>query len=411
MSKKWFRTGYLKGMPAQVDQEAGVIRTVKVCSEGEAAGHGFHVDEEFIATLVSQGNGSKKGLKARFGHPTMCSEALGTFIGRFKNFSKGTTVRDDGTKAACCFADLHLSESAKDTPNGDLHGYVMAMAENEADMFGTSIVFKTGPRYRRNSKGEKIYPRNQAGEWNDEFDQAGGPDYVECEQLMACDCVDDPAANDGLFSGFAGETVAGQISDFLDLHPQLFQLLEDNPEVMEVIAQHGDKFEEFFSRYREYRARLTQNNNESDNSTIKEANMSDETKETKAPDTVENPETKTDDTPEKETAPEAAASQPVDVQAAVNEALAKDRKRAAEIEELGEKFGFTEAAKEFKEGGKSVEEFRKYILNKSPEDWRESLAIKNPAEQVSEEALETNAEGQEAVDRIKASRRAVSGNQ
>ena len=83
-----------------IDREAGIIRGVSVCTEGEAKGHGVHLDSEFIQTVTDLGNAKKQGLKARFGHPNMCSTALGTFIGRYKNF----TV--EGNKAK---ADLFLS--------------------------------------------------------------------------------------------------------------------------------------------------------------------------------------------------------------------------------------------------------------------------------------------------------------
>ena len=409
MSKAWSKTGYLKATPAKVDQKQGVIRGVKICSQGEAAGHGVHLDEEFIDTLVQQGNASKRGLKARFGHPSMCSQALGTFIGRFKNFSRGATKRNDGTDAACCFGDLHLSESAKETPNGDLHAYVLAMAENEADMFGTSIVFTQGQRYRRDQHGKKLYPRNQDGSWSDAYDQAGkagSPDFVECKTLHACDCVDDPAANDGLFSAFAGETVAGQISEFLDQHPQVFELLEQSPEVMEAITRYGDRFDEFFSRYQQYRNQDISNPPPA-TSTDKEAEMADENKGT----TPEATETETAASAEQTSAPETTVAASTDahtpnVDEAITAALAADRKRAAEIDELGEKFGFGTDAKKFKADGKSVDEFRTHILNKSPEDWRASLAIKNPATQAAEQELSDSSEGTAAVNRIKEKRQA-----
>ncbi len=395
MSKKWMGSGYLKAKPQEVNPDEGIIRGIKVCSVGEAKGHGVSLDEEFIDTLVKQGNAAKQGLKARFGHPNMCSTALGTYIGRFKNFSKSTTSRNDGSAVACCVADLALSESAKNTPNGDLYDYVLAMAAEESDMFGTSIVFTPGQMYRRNDQGEKVYPRDQRGKWNEEFDQAGGPDYIECDRLHACDCVDEPAANDGLFSAFASETVAGQITEFLDLNPQVFQALENNPEVMAAIAQYGDRFDEFFARYEEYR-------NTSDKPN-KEAEMSDETKDK---------DLKADEQPtgvqpeaEKPKAEELKTAEPkaADVDLAVQEALKADRVRQSEIRKLGKKFGFEETAEEFASDDKSLEEFRTHILNKSPEDWKSSLKVKNPAVQETEEGLSESA-GSDAVETIKARR-------
>ncbi|MEO0797349.1 MAG: head maturation protease, ClpP-related [Verrucomicrobiota bacterium] len=67
--------------------------------------------------------------------------------------------------------------------------------------------------------------------------------------------------------------------------------------------------------------------------------------------------------------------------AAVEAALKKDRERTSQINELGSKFGFKAEAKKFADEGKSVEEFQAHILNKSPDDWQNSLKVKNPSHQ------------------------------
>ena len=141
-SRKWMSTGYLKSKPTGgINREAGIIEGVKVCTAGEAQGHDVSLDAEFVDTVVRFGNERKQGLKARFGHPNMCSTALGTFLGRYKNFRKETTTRDDGSEAVAAVADMFMSNEAKETPNGNLYDYVLGLAENEPDMFGTSIVF------------------------------------------------------------------------------------------------------------------------------------------------------------------------------------------------------------------------------------------------------------------------------
>ena len=235
MSKRWMSSGCLRAAPVgEVNADKGVIAGVSVCTVGEAKGHGVSLDSEFIAEVAKQGNASKQGLKARFGHPNMCSTALGTFLGRFKNFNvDGDQVR----------ADLFLNNSAKDTPHGDLHNYVMGMAKDEPDMFGTSIVFTPGQSYQRDASGAKVF------EGLDDSEDI----YVECEELHACDAVDEPAANDGLFSRFSGETLAGQMTEFLDLHPQVWEAVQSNPSILEVLGRYGDKMDEFVERYRAYR--------------------------------------------------------------------------------------------------------------------------------------------------------------
>ena len=239
--RKWMSSGFLQAAPVgRIDHDRGIIEGVSVCTVGEAKGHGVNLDSEFVQTVTDMGAEKRQGLKARFGHPNMCSTALGTFIGRFKNF------RLDGDQ---CRADLFLSNEAKDTPHGNLYQYVLNMAANEPDMFGTSIVFTPGAYYRRDlDTGEKVYEAEFAQERNlsDEL-------YVECDALHACDAVDEPAANDGLFSRFSQETIAGQITEFLDLHPQVWSAIRETPEVLEAIARYGDNVDEFINRYRAYR--------------------------------------------------------------------------------------------------------------------------------------------------------------
>lgn len=402
MSKRYMSSGCLRAKPQDVVKEKGVITGVKVCSEGEAKGYGFHLEKEFIEAVVEFGNKLNSGLKARFGHPNMCSEALGTFIGRFKNFSLGTTIREDGTEATCCFAELHLSESAKETPNGDLHSYILSLAESEADMFGTSIVFSMGDIYRRNETGEKVYPFNNDGSRNQEYREIGGVEYIECKKLHACDCVDEPAANDGLFSAFSSDTVAGQLTEFLDLHPQVFQLLEGNQEVMEALAQYGGKIDTFMESYREYRNSLL---SESDNNT-EEAAMSKE-KENATPEVAEE---QTAAAETKEQMSEAAAvANTTDVDEAKETGQLEERERQKSIRELGAKFGFGKAAQQFADDGKSVAQFQEHILEKSPDDWKASLSIQNPSQQITAEDADL-AEGDETVARIKARRASKFGN-
>jgi hypothetical protein len=213
----------------RVDREKGIIYNAAIVTPGEAKGHGVQLDSEFVDAVVAQGNESKNGLKMRFGHPSMSSTALGTFIGRAKNF------RREGDVAR---GDVFLSKEAKNAPGGDLYEYVLGMAENEADMFGTSIVFKPGRTYSRTEDGEK------------DFDNPGDEPFIEMEKLIAVDMVDDPAANpDGLFSSqFNTETIAGQVSEFLDTHPQVWELLSQKPEIVDG----------FMAKYSAYRSRLTE---------------------------------------------------------------------------------------------------------------------------------------------------------
>lgn len=273
---RWMSSSYtaakLAQKPEQTDIEQGIIRGVSVVTEGEAKGHGVSLDKAFVETVIRQGNELKTGVKARFGHPNMCSTALGTFIGRFKNFRADTTTRNDGQTASRAVADLFMSNSAKETPNGNLYDYVMQMAKSEADMFGTSIVFTPGREYRKvvatgepafiqyetDSYGDVVnlsYVDKNGEEINEKTTPLSEEVYVECEQLHACDTVDDPAANDGLFSRFSKESMAGQVTEFLDLHPEVWQALSSSPDILKALSLHHESMVEFVGRYREYRKR------------------------------------------------------------------------------------------------------------------------------------------------------------
>lgn len=237
LPRRWWMSSWLYGTPnLGVDEEHGVIRGVAVVTEGEAKGHGVNLDAEFVERVVKLGNEKRQGVKERFGHPTMSGTALGTFIGRATNFRLDTSTEG----RAVARADISLSETAKHSPEGDLYSYILAMAKKEPDMMGQSIVFTPGMLYKRDKDGNKVTEQSR------EFENLPGPLFVEIESLHAVDMVDDPAANpDGLFSRWGGGTWAAQVSEFLDLHPEIFEYASNHPEVIE----------QFLARYKEYAER------------------------------------------------------------------------------------------------------------------------------------------------------------
>ncbi len=336
---KWMSTGYMKSAPSGgIDNEKGIIEGVSVCTVGEAKGHGVNLDREFVQRISELGSSKRSGLKARFGHPNMCSTALGTFIGRFKNFREV----EDQVKA-----DLFLSNEAKSTPHGDLYSYVLGMATNEPDMFGTSIVFTPGAMYRRDiDTGEKVvvseYENEQERNLSEEI-------YVECEELHACDTVDDPAANEGLFSKFSQETVAGQITEFLDLNPQVWSAIEKNPSIVESLARYGDKVDEFINRYRTFRDRNKEvdiMDNDKVNSEELEAVEEPQVEEKKE---IETPDTEQDEPVQEEVVEEAAPeSEQSEEQEQESEVEAMSRE---EFLSAADRFGAEDATQVMRDGG------------------------------------------------------------
>ena len=111
--------------------------------------------------------------------------------------------------------------------------------------------------------------------------------------------------------------------------------------------------------------------------------------------------------PAPEKAPEAPKA--LDVDTAVKAALETERKRTSGINDISAKFGFVADAKKFIEDGKTVDDFRAHILAKSPEDWKASLAVRNPSHQASEKEMVDTSEGAAAVAKIKERRQARYG--
>ena len=191
-----------------ISESEGFIKGITVVSEGEAKGHNLFINSAFLDDVVRLGNERTAGVKARFGHPNICSTALGTYLGRYRNFRRFNDK---------VIADLHLDQSAKTSPKGNLYDYVIQLAKSNPDMFGASISFKRGDStfetFQSNGKEQK-------------------KEYASITDLYATDLVDDPAATNGLFEAFEHDDLASQVTLFLDSHPELFTLLDKNPDIL-----------------------------------------------------------------------------------------------------------------------------------------------------------------------------------
>ena len=237
IKKQWFKAT-TKNQKPLVNESDGIISNVSVCSVGEASGHYVWLDEAFIGDVAKLGNEMSIGVKCRFGHPNMSNEALGTYLGRFKNFR----VSDDKQKV---LADLEIDPTAYNTPNGDLGGYVLSLAKTSPEMFGSSIVFSVASEYyKRADNGEKVsrqeYWRDEVTKEELELDGNELKTYISIKNLFGTDIVDEPAANNGLFSAkFNAQSFAVIATQFLDENPEIAQFVNQNPE----------KIVEFISRY------------------------------------------------------------------------------------------------------------------------------------------------------------------
>jgi hypothetical protein len=166
-----FRTTALRSAPAVgVKRDAKRIEGVKVMQLGKVNdSRPWVVDEQTLAQVVEFGNAPNKGLKARFTHPSMSDDGFGKYLGRWNNF------RVEGDSA---YADLQLSESSFDTPNGDLGSYVMDLAEEDPEAFGVSAATMLSQSMYEDPKDGETMP-------------------LRLDGLRAVDFVDEPAATRG----------------------------------------------------------------------------------------------------------------------------------------------------------------------------------------------------------------------
>lgn len=196
MSRTRLKTAPSKGAAPSVDREKHRLIGVSVMETGTAIGHGFEIDRETLASVVRLGNEATHGIKTRFTHPDMCNDGLGNELGRSVNFR----LVEDGHRV---LADLNLFDAAARSPNGDLRGWVMDMAEEDPAAVGMSVVMSGDLEEQRDEDGE---PR---------VDGKGNtlPALYRPAVLHANDLVDEPAANRrGLFgnaelSAFAAATL------------------------------------------------------------------------------------------------------------------------------------------------------------------------------------------------------------
>lgn len=182
---KYFRAPKAKGSAPRVEREggyagAGLIRGVSVITRGEALGHELWIDEHFLEQAVDAINASDKGVKARFTHPDMSGDALGTFVGRVVN------ARRLGDQV---LGDLHLSQAATKAPDGNLADYLLTLAETDPESFGLSIVFSEDV--------EAMAAFHAIHDETPDEDNVNNYAHARLDRLFAVDAVDEPAANPG----------------------------------------------------------------------------------------------------------------------------------------------------------------------------------------------------------------------
>ena len=161
----------------------------------EALGHGVMCDAVTLKQVAAHVNDTD-GIKSRFSHPGACEDSTGKMLGR---------IRDAKVIGDKVVGDLHLSQSARKSPSGNLYDYVMARAQEDPASFGMSVVvsgesvwtLKDGTEISAGANGEVVARPTTA---------LTEKPTLRVKKLHAVDVVDEPAANrDGMFSGTTAE--------------------------------------------------------------------------------------------------------------------------------------------------------------------------------------------------------------
>ena len=178
-----------------IDRKTATIGGASIIQKGIVKDNRFEIDDETLQQIVKKGNQTNLGIKTRFGHPSMSDDALGTFLGRSKNF------RID-PETDLVRADIHFDPTSFTSPNGDLGGYVLGLGESDPKAFGMSVVVKGRTEFRVNKDGTK--------EKNEETGEQLPP-LLRVDSLLGTDFVDSPAATNGLFGMNDQTMISGEL--------------------------------------------------------------------------------------------------------------------------------------------------------------------------------------------------------
>lgn len=231
---RWLRSNPTTGgfAAADIDVENGIIPGVVMVQEGPAKGHGVNLEAEFVEKIHKYDvrHFSKRGLKARFGHPSASGETMGTQLGVFKNFS----LRTENGKLQL-IADLHLLEASESSPtHPGMRSWVLKMADEQPDFIMSSIVFSAKGYYQRSPNGSKhnlIISKEYYGEPFTNYKEEWGDIFVEFDEHYYTDLVEAGAATDSLFSTTANPHLfVSKVLSWLEEHPELKSFAQQHPE-------------------------------------------------------------------------------------------------------------------------------------------------------------------------------------
>lgn len=201
-----------------VDRENKVILGYVVAQEGpfrETDPRG-EFDQQSLSTIVQLMTAKQGGLKSRFGHPSLSSDAVGTSVGRARDpYLDSVRVERDGriVELRAVRANLHLDPSAFEAnPNGNLGEYLMTVAESDRGLISSSLVLQVDEEYRLNKDGT---PQTDK-------DGVPLPPLWRPTVLHASDITDEGAAVDNLLSTGGANRLDGVVREACKMLDSVF---------------------------------------------------------------------------------------------------------------------------------------------------------------------------------------------
>lgn len=176
---------FLAPKPQRVDREKGVIYGGVCALAGVFKDRRGQFVERSLSMIREQMAAAPRGLRSRFTHPGLSADGLGKFLGRWHNPHLG-----EYEGKPCVRADLHISPTSRDTPSGDLGGYVLRLAEEDPEAISSSLVIEP----------EEEYMLEKDGTRKKDVDGEPLPAVWFPKKLWALDIVDTGDAVDGLLS-------------------------------------------------------------------------------------------------------------------------------------------------------------------------------------------------------------------
>lgn len=335
---------------------AGLIRRASLITRGEALGHGAWIDATFLDQVAAaKRTDGTFGYKVRFTHPSLSSDGLGRAMGRVTN------LRREGDQV---YGDVHFTKASHKTPDGDLSGYVMDLAEEDPQAFAMSIVFYADQGAMQRHQGEH-------GDADGRFvspdaDNAGNLPHVRLDEFKGADFVDTPAANPGgLFH--RGHEIPEEADRLFEY---AFGLTDEKPELVQLSAD-VDRVTAYANRFLESHQLAIVRKDETEMSKDNQKPDGDQAPKFATVEQFESLDSKLDKLAESVTALAAApkaqelSTEPAELEPVVDRKA--EAKRVADLYALAETSGISkwqEQAAKWAEGGLSLEQAKVALFDR-----------------------------------------------